>query len=61
MGVRSWEPLAVAIGGLLLAIASYGMKDGVLGSLTYVSGLISASLALIHWFAAYGLRRRKRQ
>lgn len=24
MGARSWEPLAIAISGLFLAIASYG-------------------------------------
>jgi hypothetical protein len=52
MEERSWEPLAIAIVGLALAIASYGMKDGGLGSLTYGSGLISAGLALVHWFAA---------
>ncbi len=52
MEERSWEPLAVAILGLLLAIMSYGMKDAGLGTLTYGSGLISAGLALVHWFAA---------
>jgi hypothetical protein len=52
MEERSWEPLAVAILGLLLAVMSYGMKDAGLGSLTYGSGLISAGLALVHWFAA---------
>jgi hypothetical protein len=51
MEERSWEPLAVAIIGLSLAVVSYGMKDGGLGSLTYGSGLISAGLALVHWFA----------
>ena len=59
MGERSWEPLAIAILGLLLAIVSYGMKDGGLGSLTYGSGLISAGLALVHWFALREKRAQK--
>jgi hypothetical protein len=61
MSVRSWEPLAITIGGLFLAIVSYGMKEGIPGSLTYASGLISAGLALVHWFAASHSRVQKRQ
>lgn len=60
MGVRSWEPLAIAIGGLSLAIVSYGMREGALGTLTYGSGLISAGLALVHWFASSAPRAEKR-
>jgi hypothetical protein len=52
MGERSWEPLAIAILGLLLAIMSYGIKDGGLGNVVYVSGLVSAGLSLAHWFGA---------
>ncbi len=58
MGERSWEPLAVAIAGLFLAIVSYGMKDAGLASLTYGCGLISAALALAHWFAAPERRQK---
>ncbi len=60
MGVRRWEPLAIAIGGLSLAVVSYGMKDGALGNLTYGSGLISAGLALVHWLASSAPRVPRR-
>ncbi len=60
MGERSWEPLAVAIFGLLLAIMSYGMKNAGLGNLTYGCGLVSAGLALLHWFAPIAQRVRKK-
>lgn len=56
MSDRSWEPLAVAICGLLLALASYVMKDEILSRLVYGSGLTSAGLSLLHWFMAQ--RRR---
>jgi hypothetical protein len=59
MGARRWEPLAIAIGGLLLAILSYGMTQGILGNLTYGSGLISAGLAVVHWFTASDPRVQK--
>ncbi len=60
MGERSSEPLAVAILGLLMAITSYGIKDAGLGNLTYGSGLVSAGLALLHWFAPTAQRVRKK-
>lgn len=57
MGERCWKPLAVAIAGMMLAVVSYGVRDVNIGRVVYASGLISAALSLIHWFAA-PIRRR---
>lgn len=47
---RSPRPLWLAIGGLLVSLASYGMADMQIGDVVFWGGAVFAAISMIYWF-----------
>jgi hypothetical protein len=59
---RSQTPLWFAIGGLLVSLASYGMRDLQIGDVVFWAGGVFAVISLIYYFVqpTHGLPTRKK-
>jgi hypothetical protein len=47
---RSQRPLWIAIGGLLVSVLSYTMKDLQIGDVVFWFGVVLAFLGVLYWF-----------
>ncbi|WP_442754770.1 hypothetical protein ACNHKD_17510 [Methylocystis sp. JAN1] len=59
---RSQTPLWFAIGGLLVSLASFSVRDLQIGDVVFWAGGVFAAIALIYYFAqpTHGFRARKK-
>jgi hypothetical protein len=59
---RSQTPLWFAIVGLLVSVASFSMKDLMVGDVVFWAGAVFAAVALIYYFArpTHGLPKGKK-
>jgi hypothetical protein len=46
---RSQRPLWIAIGGLLVSVISYTMKDLMLGDVVFWFGVVLAFIGVLYW------------
>ena len=47
---RGQRPLWIAIGGLLVSVLSYSMKDLMLGDVVFWLGVVLAAIGVLYWF-----------
>jgi len=47
---RSQRPLWIAIGGLLVSVLSYTMRDLMLGDVVFWFGVVLAFIGVLYWF-----------
>jgi hypothetical protein len=47
---RSQRPLWIAIGGLLISVFSYTMKDLQIGDVVFWFGVVLAAIGVLYWF-----------
>lgn len=47
---RSARPLWLAIGGLLVSLASYGLADSQIGDVVFWGGAVFAAISMFYWF-----------
>lgn len=59
---RSQTPLWFAIGGLLVSVASFSMKDLQIGDVVFWAGGVFAGISLIYYFVqpTHGLSKGKK-
>jgi len=47
---RGQRPLWIAIGGLVVSVISYTMKDMMLGDVVFWFGAVLAVIGVLYWF-----------
>ncbi|HEY8161956.1 MAG: hypothetical protein ACR650_06035 [Methylocystis sp.] len=59
---RSQAPLWFAITGLLISLASFSMKDMMIGDVVFWAGGVFATIALVYYFAqpSHGIPKRRK-
>ncbi len=59
---RGQAPLWFAIAGLLISVASFSMKDLMLGDVVFWAGGVFAVIALVYYFfqPSHGIPKRKK-